>query len=88
MVAVAVRGHRAIETVRKLIGHTIPLNAAPGTIRGDHSNDAPEQANAENRPVHNLIHASGNSTEATRELNLWFPDTPADSIAHSAIVER
>lgn len=73
MVAVAVRGHRAIETVRKLIGHTIPLNAAPGTIRGDYSNDAPEQANAEGRPVHNLIHASGDPAEAIRELALWFP---------------
>lgn len=66
-------GNRAIETVRKLIGNTLPVAAAPGTIRGDYSSDSPDLANEELRPVHNLIHASGDPEEAARELKLWFP---------------
>ena len=72
VVVVLVEGNRAVEAVRKLIGGTLPVSAAPGTIRGDYSTDSPEAANRELRPVRNLIHASGDVAEANREIGLWF----------------
>lgn len=74
VVPMVISGNRAIETVRKIIGNTLPVAAAPGTIRGDFSSDSPDLANAERRPVQNLIHASGDPEEAAREIALWFPD--------------
>jgi nucleoside-diphosphate kinase len=74
MVPMVISGNRAIETVRKIVGNTLPVLAAPGTIRGDYSSDSPDLANSQRRPVQNLIHASGDLEEAAREINLWFPD--------------
>lgn len=74
MVPMVISGNRAIETVRKIVGNTLPVLAAPGTIRGDYSSDSPDLANSQRRPVQNLIHASGDPEEAAREINLWFPD--------------
>jgi nucleoside-diphosphate kinase len=67
-------GNRVIETVRKLVGSTLPVAAAPGTVRGDFGSDSPDLANEEMRPVLNLVHASGDPDEAAREIKLWFPD--------------
>jgi nucleoside-diphosphate kinase len=72
MVAMVLSGNRAIDVVRKLIGGTIPADAAPGTIRGDFSSDSARLANVEKRAVRNLIHASGDADEAAREIKLWF----------------
>lgn len=74
VVPMVISGNRAIETVRKIVGHTLPVAAAPGTIRGDFSSDSPDIANEEQRPVRNLVHASGDPDEAAREIKLWFPD--------------
>jgi nucleoside-diphosphate kinase len=74
VVPMVISGNRAIETVRKIVGHTLPVMAAPGTIRGDYSSDSPDIANDEQRPVRNLIHASGDPEEAEREIALWFPE--------------
>jgi nucleoside-diphosphate kinase len=74
VVPMVISGNRAIETVRKIVGNTLPVTAAPGTIRGDFSSDSPDLANSERRPVQNLIHASGDPEEAAREIALWFPD--------------
>ena len=65
-------GYDAIKVVRKLVGSTKPAEAAPGTIRGDFSIDNVELANALKRPFRNLVHASGNESEAENELDLWF----------------
>jgi len=73
IVPMRLSGNRAIETVRKLVGHTLPVTATPGTIRGDFSSDSPDLANDERRPVKNLVHASGDPEEADREIKLWFP---------------
>lgn len=73
IVPMLVSGNRAVETVRKLVGHTLPTSAAPGTIRGDYSTDSADLANDEARPIRNLIHASGDPEEAAREIKLWFP---------------
>lgn len=72
VVAVVFSGNRAVEVVRKIVGATIPTQAAPGTIRGDFGNDSPDVAQAEGRPVRNMIHASGNPVEAEAEIRLWF----------------
>ena len=74
LVPVVLSGNRAIETVRKVVGHTLPVQAAPGTIRGDYCSDSPDLANVEQRPVKNLVHASGDPDEAAREIKLWFPE--------------
>lgn len=64
----------AIEVVRKLIGSTVSLKAAPGTIRWDYSCDSIGMANLEKRPIRNIIHASWNPEEAKFEVDLWFGD--------------
>ncbi len=72
VVAMVIEGMHAITTVRKIIGHTYPIEALPGTIRGDFSVDTPSAANAEKRVVKNIIHASGNPEEASHEIEHWF----------------
>ncbi|MGH3972931.1 MAG: nucleoside-diphosphate kinase, partial [Pseudonocardiaceae bacterium] len=74
VVPMVLSGNRAIETVRKIVGHTLPVMAVPGTIRGDYSSDSADLANDELRPVLNLVHASGDPDEAAREIKLWFPE--------------
>ena len=72
VLAMIVEGNHAIEIVRKLTGHTVPVLSPAGTIRGDFSNDSAVAANLEKRSIHNLIHASGEPEEAEREIKLWF----------------
>jgi nucleoside-diphosphate kinase len=72
IVVAVLRGNRCVEVVRKVVGSTLPVLAAPGSIRGDFSTDSPDAANEERRPILNLIHASGDLEEATREIKLWF----------------
>ena len=57
--------------MRKLIGATEPTLAAPGTIRGDFSQDSIASAEQENRGLHNLIHASDSLESAQQEVTLW-----------------
>lgn len=71
--AFVLEGPHAVELVRKICGHTLPLMSAPGTIRGDYSFDSSYLANTGKRPIKNLIHASGNLEEAQYEIPLWFP---------------
>jgi nucleoside-diphosphate kinase len=70
--AFVLEGPHAVELVRQITGHTLPLKAAPGTIRGDYSFDSAALANTRKRPIRNLIHASGNVEEAEFEVALWF----------------
>lgn len=72
VVAAVVEGAHAVSAVRKLVGKTLPVFAEPGTIRGDWSTDSPALANLEQRPVRNLVHASGTVEEAEYEVRLWF----------------
>lgn len=74
VVAMVLRGNEAISRVRTLCGNTVPAMADPSTIRGRFSSDSAAAANAEKRPIHNLVHASGNLDEANHEIDLWFPD--------------
>jgi len=67
-------GPHAIEIGRKLVGTASAKNAPPGTIRGDFTTDSYELADKKQRPVRNLIHASGTKAEAENEVNLWFKE--------------
>jgi nucleoside-diphosphate kinase len=62
VVVLCVEGTSAVQMVRNTVGVTNPLNAAPGTIRGDLALDIGR----------NLIHASDAVETAERELALWF----------------
>ena len=72
--AMVLEGPHAIEIVRKIRGHTLPLKAPPGTITGDYSFDSSAAANSGLRPIRNLVHASGNADEAAYEIGLWFSE--------------
>jgi nucleoside-diphosphate kinase len=72
VIAIVLEGKDAIKTVRGIAGHTIPVKADTGTIRGDYSDDSAVKANAEKRSIKNLVHASGDKKEAEFEISLWF----------------
>ncbi|MCX7969990.1 MAG: nucleoside-diphosphate kinase [Negativicutes bacterium] len=63
LVAMEVAGWQAIRVVRAMVGATDPVEAAPGTIRGDLALLKGE----------NIIHASDSPGSAERELQLFFP---------------
>ncbi len=74
-VACVLQGAHAVELVRKLAGETMPIDAAPGTIRGDFSSVSAIAANTLRSAVKNVIHASSDVDEARREIAEWFsPD--------------
>lgn len=72
VVALVLQGTNAVRNVRQLVGTTDPILADVGSIRGDLTIDTIELANLEARSVRNLVHASGDSAEAEREIPLWF----------------
>lgn len=63
VVAMVIEGREAVGVVRKLVGATDPVDAAPGTIRGDLSMDEPA----------NTVHASDSVETAKREIKRFFP---------------
>ena len=72
IVVMVLEGEDAVAVARKVTGFTDPSTAEKGTIRGDLGIDNILEANREERPVYNLIHASGSEDEAKKEINLWF----------------
>lgn len=66
VLAMVLEGRNSVAVVRKMVGATRPDEALPGTIRGDFAH-----ALGDGR---NLIHASANLNDATREIPLWFQD--------------
>jgi nucleoside-diphosphate kinase len=74
VVPMVIEGMHAIDTVRKVVGHTLPFKAEPGTIRGDFSADSPASANVEKRAIKNLVHASETPGEAEHEIAHWFSE--------------
>jgi nucleoside-diphosphate kinase len=71
-VALCIEGHGAVEKIRIMCGSTAPVNASPGTIRGDYSFDSYQLADSSGRPLQNLIHASDSRESAEREISVWF----------------
>lgn len=72
VLAMVLEGNTAVQTVRNMVGGTNPLTADVGSIRGDLTIDDFTQADMEQRSVRNLMHASGDVSEAKREIALWF----------------
>lgn len=66
------QGVHSAKIVRKLTGSTEPLTSDVGTIRGDFTIDSYEISDVDGRSVRNLIHASGNTSDAEKEIKLWF----------------
>lgn len=64
IVAMVWEGEGVIAGARKVIGATNPLNAEPGTIRGDFGANIGR----------NLIHGSDAPETAQSEIALWFKD--------------
>ena len=60
--AMVVQGPSAIRVVRTMMGATNPLEAAPGTVRGDFALDVGE----------NVVHSSDGPEAAAREIGLFF----------------
>ncbi|MHB8341414.1 MAG: nucleoside-diphosphate kinase [Mycobacteriales bacterium] len=64
LVALVVAGHRAVEAVRTIMGITDPVQATPGSVRGDFALEIGQ----------NLVHGSDSPEAAAREIALFFPD--------------
>jgi nucleoside-diphosphate kinase len=67
LVAFVLEGHEAVAAARQVIGATDPLEAAPGSIRGDFGLEVQT----------NLVHGSDSPESATREIDLFFPELGA-----------
>ena len=64
LVAMVLEGTDAIRAARQVIGATNPLEAAPGSIRGDFAIEVGK----------NMVHGSDSPESAQREAKLFFPD--------------
>lgn len=65
IVAMCWEGNEIVKSARSLMGKTNPVDAAPGTIRGDLANEF----------TMNIVHGSDSPASAEREINLFFkPD--------------
>jgi nucleoside-diphosphate kinase len=64
LVAMVVEGREAIASARLLIGTTDPVEATPGSIRGDYGLEVRR----------NLVHGSDSSESAEREIKTFFPE--------------
>ena len=74
VVAMVIEGAHAIAHVRKIRGVTNPLAADMGTITGDYTIDSYFIADADERAIRNLVHASGTVEEAENEIKIWFKE--------------
>ena len=75
VIAMVLEGIDAVETVRKMVGSTEPKNAQPGTIRGDYAHVSFGHAAQAGQAVANVVHASADSAEASKEIAHWFADS-------------
>jgi nucleoside-diphosphate kinase len=64
LVAAVFEGYEAIVAARQVIGATNPLEASPGSIRGDYALEVQT----------NLVHGSDSAESAEREVGLFFPE--------------
>ena len=62
VVAMVVSGPEAVAGMRQIMGATNPLDAAPGSIRGDYATVITE----------NIVHGSDSPSSAEREIKLFF----------------
>ena len=64
LVAAVLEGEEAVPAARQLIGSTNPVEAAPGSIRGDFALEV----------TFNMVHGSDSAESAAREIAIWFPE--------------
>ena len=64
LVAMVLEGDEAVDAARQVIGATNPLEASPGSIRGDFAIAVGQ----------NMVHGSDSTDSAKREIELFFPD--------------
>jgi nucleoside-diphosphate kinase len=64
LVAMVLVGYEAVVAARQVIGATNPLEASPGSIRGDYALEVGQ----------NMVHGSDSNESAEREAKLFFPD--------------
>ena len=63
LVALVVEGPHAVAGTRRLMGVTNPVEATPGSIRGDFALEIGQ----------NLVHGSDSPESAAREIGIFFP---------------
>jgi nucleoside-diphosphate kinase len=64
LVAMVLEGEEAVAAARQVIGATNPIEASPGSIRGDYAIEV----------TFNLVHGSDSDETAAREIALFFPE--------------
>ena len=64
LLALVFEGDYAVAAARQVIGATDPLQASPGSIRGDFAREVGQ----------NLVHGSDSPESGAREVALFFPD--------------
>src|SRR5688500_4306012 len=64
LVAMVVEGPDAVKSLRGIMGATNPVEATPGSIRGDFATIIGE----------NIVHGSDSPESADREIKIFFPD--------------
>ena len=64
VLAFVLAGKNAVTSVRNINGATNPIDATPGSIRGDYALTMDS----------NVVHASDSVESAAREIHLWFPE--------------
>jgi nucleoside-diphosphate kinase len=64
LVAAVFEGQEAVAAARQVIGATNPIEAAPGSIRGEYALEV----------TYNMVHGSDSDESAEREIAIWFPE--------------
>ena len=64
LVAMVLEGEEAVTAARQVIGATNPLEASPGSIRGDFALEVGK----------NMVHGSDSNESAAREIGIFFPE--------------
>ena len=64
LVAMVLEGDQAVTAARQVIGATNPLEASPGSIRGDFAIEVGQ----------NMVHGSDSPESGQREASLFFPE--------------
>ena len=63
LVAMVVEGPNAVAATRRMMGVTNPVEATPGSLRGDYALEIGQ----------NLVHGSDSEESAAREIGIFFP---------------
>jgi nucleoside-diphosphate kinase len=65
VVAILVEGKNAVKHTRKIVGSTNPVDATPGSIRGDYALEIGR----------NVVHAADSVENAVKESSLYFEES-------------